>query len=364
MKTRNMPDHETGSHRNILRFWGWGYADESLTPDEEALVESMASQLYSGGLVKTPDPEISDFELPSPRISLPDSLSTHASISDYDRLVHTYGKSYADMVRMFLRDTPHVPDAVAFPRSEQDIIDLFDWADSHNVAVIPFGGGTSVCGGVEADVTDLYAATLSIDTQYLGKVLEIDDTSRAARIQSGALGPDIEAVLRPHDLTLRHFPQSFQFSTLGGWIATRAGGHFASVYTHVDDFVESTRMVTPQGVMESRRLPGSGAGPSHDRMVAGSEGILGIITEAWVRLQNRPKYKASASITFDRFSDAVQAVRALSQSGLYPSNCRLLDPMEGHLNRIGDGNPHRVIALAKCLVHIADQGLLAAKQRA
>jgi alkyldihydroxyacetonephosphate synthase len=332
-----MKIHKTGSRRNALRFWGWGYADESLTPDEETLIESMASNLSAEGLVQSSEPKIADFDLPPPRITLPDSLSEHVSASAYDRLVHTYGKSYADMVRMFLRDTPNVPDAVAFPRSEQDIIDLLDWANSHSVAVIPFGGGTSVCGGVEADVGDHYAATLSLDLQYLGKVLEIDYTSRAARIEGGAFGPDIEAALRPHELTLRHFPQSFQFSTLGGWIATRAGGHFASVYTHIDDFVESTRMVTPKGVMESRRLPGSGAGPSPDRMVIGSEGTLGVITAAWMRLQDRPVFRASASVTFDDFSKAVESVRALSQSGLFPSNCRLLDPMEGSLNRIGDG---------------------------
>ena len=111
---------------------------------------------------------------------------------------------------------------------------------------------------------------ISLDLQRLDAILEIDELSRAARIQAGALGPDIEADLRPYGLTLRHFPQSFQFSTLGGWIATRSGGHYASLYTHIDEFVEATRMVTPQGVMQTRRLPGSGAGPSPDRMIIGS----------------------------------------------------------------------------------------------
>ncbi|HEY1597744.1 MAG TPA: FAD-binding oxidoreductase, partial [Thermoleophilaceae bacterium] len=131
-----------------------------------------------------------------------------------------------------------------------------------------------------------------------------------------------------HGLTLRHFPQSFEFSTLGGWIATRAGGHFATLYTHIDDLVESVRALTPQGVWESRRLPGSGAGPSPDRLLIGSEGILGVITEAWVRVQARPEFKASAPVHFDSFQEGAEAVRAISQAGLYPSNCRLLDPAE------------------------------------
>ena len=111
-------------------------------------------------------------------------------------------------------------------------------------------------------------------------------------------GPALEAQLKPHGYTLRHYPQSFEFSTLGGWIATRSGGHFATLYTHIDELVESTRVVTPNGIVASRRLPGSGAGPSPDRMFIGSEGILGIITEAWMRLQHRPVYRASTAVHF------------------------------------------------------------------
>ena len=143
-----------------------------------------------------------------------------------------------------------------------------------------------------------YGAVISVDLQHLNRVVEVDRSSRAALIEGGALGPELETALKPHNLTLRHFPQSFEFSTLGGWIATRAGGHFATNYTHIDDFVSSVRMLTPAGAMESRRLPGSGAGPSPDRMMIGSEGTLGFITRAWMRLQDRPKFRASASVTF------------------------------------------------------------------
>ena len=165
-------------------------------------------------------------------------------------------------------------------------------------AAIPFGGGTSVVGGVEAAVGARYEGAVAIDLKRLDQVLDVDRVSRAARIQAGATGPWLEDQLRPHGLTLRHFPQSFELSTLGGWIATRAGGHFATLYTHIDDLVESVRAVTPAGVYESRRLPGSGAGPSPDRLLLGSEGILGVITEAWVRLQDRPTHKASAGVRF------------------------------------------------------------------
>src|SRR5438876_199758 len=141
-------------------------------------------------------------------------------------------------------------------------------------------------------------------------------------------GP-LEAQLAEHGMTMRFFPQSFELSTLGGWIATRAGGHFATLWTHADDLVESIRAVTPSGVWQSRRLPGSGAGPSPDRMLIGSEGILGVITEAWMRVRPRPEHKVSATIHFDSFEQGAEAVRALAQSGLYPSNCRLLADAAG-----------------------------------
>jgi len=167
-------------------------------------------------------------------------------------------------------------------------------------------------------------------------VLEVDTVSNAARIQAGILGPALEEQLRPYELTLRHFPQSFELSSLGGWIATRAGGHFATLDTHIDDLVESVRALTPSGWWESRRLPGSGAGPSPDRLLLGSEGILGIITEAWIRVRPRPRFKASATVHFDSFEQGTEAVRAIAQSGLYPSNCRLLDEAEGRLTAVSE----------------------------
>jgi alkyldihydroxyacetonephosphate synthase len=139
-------------------------------------------------------------------------------------------------------------------------------------------------------------------------------------------GPHLEDQLRPHGYTLRHFPQSFTGSTLGGWIATRAGGHYATNHTHIDDFVESVRMLTPRGWWESRRLPGSGAGPDPNRLVIGSEGILGVITEAWMRLQDRPVFRATAGVRFPTWADGYTATRVIAQAKLWPANLRLLDP--------------------------------------
>jgi alkyldihydroxyacetonephosphate synthase len=187
-----------------------------------------------------------------------------------------------------------------------------------------------VVGGVDGGGAwaSSYGGVVTIDLSRLDRVRDIDPVSRAARIQAGALGPVLEDQLRPHGYTLRHFPQSFEFSTLGGWLATRSGGHYASVYTHIDDMVESIRAVTPAGISESRRLPGSGAGPSPDRFLLGSEGTLGVITEAWMRIQDRPRWRGSAGVRFTSYDEAVDATRAVAQSALFPTNCRLLDAGE------------------------------------
>ncbi len=326
----------TLAQRKELCFWGWGYADEGLTPEEASHVAQLAQGL---GVQHKPGsaPRLEEFALAAPRLAAPEALAAVLSSTPYDRITHGYGKSFADLVRMQMRDMPNPPDWVAFPRHEDDISALMDFAASSGAALIPFGGGTSVCGGVEPDVGGDYGAVISVDLQYMNRVVEVDKVSRAALIEGGALGPELEAALKPDGLTLRHYPQSFQFSTLGGWIATRAGGHFASNYTHIDDFVESVRMLSPSGLMESRRLPGSGAGPSPDRMMIGSEGTLGFITRAWMRLQDRPLFRASASVRFPGMREACAAVRAISQAALFPSNCRLLDPAEAMVNGVGDG---------------------------
>ncbi|MGH7915680.1 MAG: FAD-binding oxidoreductase [Candidatus Binataceae bacterium] len=311
------------------KFWGWGYEDQQPNAEQQKhIAERMAKRFGLAPLTITPPPREDELNLRAPRIKPPDALAAIFSTSIYDRAGHSYGRGYRDVVRAFRRYYPNPFDAVAFPRDEAELTRVLEWCDKERIAVAPYGGGSSVVGGVEPPANDDWRGSVSIDLTRLDRVLDVDRASRAARIHGGVLGPSLEDQLRPHNYTLRHFPQSFEFSTLGGWIATRSGGHFATLYTHIDDFVESVRVLTPTGVVESRRLPGSGAGPSSDRMFIGSEGILGIITEAWMRLQDRPKFRAGASVSFADFVAGANAVRAVAQAGLYPANCRLLDPGE------------------------------------
>jgi alkyldihydroxyacetonephosphate synthase len=274
-------------------------------------------------------------EVREPRLKVPSGFGDLFTDEKYERVSRALGKAYRDVVRGFRGEFENPPDLVALPKDESEIEAVLSWCEAEGAAVIPFGGGTSVVGGVEGRLGD--RPFVSLDLRRLDRVLEVDAESMAARIQAGATGPRLEDHLREHGLTLRHFPQSFEYSTLGGWIATRAGGHFATLYTHIDDLVESVRAITPRGTWESRRLPGSGAGPSPDRALIGSEGILGVIGEAWVRVRPRPEFKTSRGVEFDDFLAAAGAVREISQSGLYPSNCRLLDALEAGTTGAGTG---------------------------
>jgi alkyldihydroxyacetonephosphate synthase len=347
-----------GRERSV---WGWGWADAGPSREQQQGIAQALQARY--GLaprepITPPDPD--HLNLPAARCRPPDTLAALCSTAPRVRASHAYGRSFRDVLRGLRGDFSNPPDVIARPRSEADVVAVLEWCAAIGAAAIPYGGGSSVVGGVEPPPRDRHPAVVSLDLTALDQVVEVDRTSRAARIQAGILGPALEEQLRPHGLTLRHFPQSFEFSTLGGWIATRSGGHYASLYTHVDDFVEALRVVAPTGIVQTRRLPGSGAGPAPDRLFIGSEGILGVITEAWMRLQDRPTFRASASVTFADFAAGAEAARRIAQAGLFPANCRLLDPGEAALSGAGSGD-ESVLLLA---FESADHGLDAWMSRA
>jgi alkyldihydroxyacetonephosphate synthase len=316
--------------------------------------EGIRARFGFGGEVEKPLP-LEKVELRKARLKAPARFGDLFSDGRYERVSHGLGKAYRDVVRGFRGEFENPPDLVAYPRDESEIETVLSWAEAEGAAVIPFGGGTSVVGGVEPRLGERPVVTM--DLRRLDRVLEVDPESLAARIQAGATGPRLEEQLREHGLTLRHFPQSFEYASLGGWIATRAGGHFATLETHIDDLVESVRAITPRGTWESRRLPGSGAGPSPDRMLIGSEGILGAIAEAWVRVRPRPEFKASRGVEFDDFLAAARAVREIAQSGLHPANCRLLDASEAELTGAGSGNANLLILGFESAHHPVDAAM-------
>ncbi|WP_254525241.1 FAD-binding oxidoreductase [Natrinema caseinilyticum] len=320
--------------------WGWGFEGEMI--DEDRLRERKEYLESALGFPDRPVLEpvpLADATVPDPAIEVPNHLADCCSADRAVRARRTYGMARPESIRAFHGDFSPAPDIVARPTTESEVESILAWASEQRVAVSPVTGGTGVAGGTgppSGDVRAGYAGTLALDLRGLNDVLEVDETSRTALIQGGTLGPDINDQLDEFGLHLRHYPQSYRLSGLGGWIATRSGGHYATRYTHIDEFVESVRMVCPAGTFETQRLPAHGAGPDANRLVCGSEGSLGVITQAWIQVEPRPTYRSDAAVYFDGILEAAAAIRRIVQSKLTPANCRLHDRVETSLYGMDD----------------------------
>ncbi|MGD8968976.1 MAG: FAD-binding oxidoreductase [Anaerolineae bacterium] len=321
-----------------LRWWGWGTLDETYSLESRpafwpklqewlALPEEAIEQ-------ETPPVALEDISLRASRLDDPMLASLRKLMGEeslhtdkQSRVEHAYGKSYRDLVRIRAGHIPNPSDAVAYPKEEAEIASLLNWATEHDVAVIPFGGGSSVLGGVEPPRDG--RPTITLDMARLDRVVSVDPESRTARIQAGATGPEIEAQLNEHGLTLGHFPQSFEFSTLGGWIATRAAGQTSIGYGKIEDMTQAVRVVTPAGIIETKDVPASATGPSIREMIVGSEGIYGVITEATMHIHLQPEVQDYRGILFHSFEDGISTFRELTQDkDLRLSIVRLSDAAE------------------------------------
>lgn len=321
-----------------LRWWGWGtldqdYSLEGRTAFWPALQEWL--ELPDEAIEhETPPVPLDEISLPPPRLddpmlfSLRKLLGENAVRTDKQaRVEHAYGKSYRDLIRIRAGHIPHPPDAAVYPADQRQVAAVVAWASERDVVVIPFGGGSSVLGGVESPSGDRPAVTL--DLAKLDRVLSIDPLSRTARIQAGATGPEVERGLNAQGFTLGHFPQSFEFSTLGGWIATRAAGQNAIGYGRIEHMTQAVRVVTPAGVIETKDAPATAAGPSLLHLLVGSEGTCGVITEATMRIHPTPAVQDCRGILFHGLEDGIAAFRELMQSAdLHPSLVRLSDAPE------------------------------------
>jgi alkyldihydroxyacetonephosphate synthase len=319
--------------------WAWGWRDKF--PDAAAragMIQLVRAMLPAAEPALRPLPAAHDTgvpDVPAPAVAVPAALADIATQTPRDRAMCARGRAFPDLVAGFGGDYAGAPDIVVRPRNAVEVARVLEVCSEQRWACIPFGGGTSVVGGVDAQLArGDRAAVVVLDLAGLSGVHEVDATSRLARIGAGTLGPVLESQLAGHGVTLRHFPQSFEHSTLGGWLATRAGGHYATGATRIDELTHAITMITPRGEIATHRHPGSGAGPEPIRLALGSEGALGVITEAWMRVVPRPRWRASASVAFAELASGVAAVRALVQSGLGPSNARLLDGDEARLHRV------------------------------
>jgi alkyldihydroxyacetonephosphate synthase len=317
--------------------------DEDELADQKAFFEDDLG--FPERPVLEPEP-LAEATIPESTIDIPARFGEICSTDRGDRARHTYGMAHPEHIRAFHGDFSPAPDVVARPETEDDVADLLAWASEANLSVSPVTGGTGVAGGTgppEGDDRAGFAGTIALNLRHLDQVLEVDETSRTALIQGGALGPDLNEQLREYDLHLRHYPQSYVLSGLGGWIATRSGGHYATRYTHIDELVESVRMVAPAGVFETQRIPAHGAGPDANRMVCGSEGTLGVVTRAWMQVEPRPEYRSDAAVYFDGVDVAASAIREIVQAKLTPANCRLHDRVETSMYGLDDLDEELVV---------------------
>ncbi|MEY2878225.1 MAG: hypothetical protein RLZZ15_605, partial [Verrucomicrobiota bacterium] len=209
--------------------------------------------------------------------------AAHVSSADPDRLLHAYGKSYRDLLRAQRGEVERAPDVVVFPAEHAEVERLVAVARAAGAKLIPFGGGTNIVGGVEPSRA-LAAPVVTVSLRRMNRLLALDPISGVATLQAGILGPDLEAALNAAGFTLGHFPDSFEFSTLGGWLATRSAGMQSDTRGKIEDMVLALKLVTPVGTLESRAVPKAAAGPDLNQIAVGSEGALGIITEATMRV--------------------------------------------------------------------------------
>jgi alkyldihydroxyacetonephosphate synthase len=313
----------------------WGYSEDAFTEIERRRILPMASAWFGRALPEAVSaPAAADIALPASRLRIPDALLGVVADDHALRLLHARGRSFPDLVDLRGETLASVPDAVAEPRDEAELLQVLSWCDARGLAVIPFGGGSSVVGGVTPEVGEGWNGVVTLSTQRMAAVLDIDVDAQSVHAQAGIFGPDLEAALKPRGLAVRHFPQSYFHSTLGGWAATRGAGHFSTQFAKIEDRVQALRVVTGDGrIAETQRLPAGSVGVDPNRLWCGSEGTLGIISSVWLRCVREPTQRVGAGIVFDGFEAALKAARGMLQAGLFPTQLRILDPYEHLISR-------------------------------
>ena len=319
-----------------VKWWGWGLESKTYPLEERPqLWPYLAKTLKIAKLDQCPRVTLEDVKLPPPRLDKRALARLNRAIGNaevstekYDRLTHSHGRSYLDLLALRRGIIRNPPDAVVFPRNEKEVAKLLSFARANRISVVPFAGGSSVVGGVEPLRRRGFKGAITIDLRRMNRIVEVDAVSLTATIEAGISGPDLEDALNRKGFSLSHFPQSFQFSVLGGWIATRSAGQVSTKYGKIEDMVESLTLISPNGRLETKAVPASASGPELKQLVIGSEGTLGVITKAKLRIHRVPEVRRYEGLMFKSFRDGINAIRETMQSGLIPAMMRLSDPDE------------------------------------
>src|ERR1700689_817424 len=316
-----------------MKWWGWGDEDVSFNSSAHP-----GAWPYAKAQLGVEEDEVARPLMPIEAVRLPEAIRHEGFLSDLrremradqicdsrrERLIHAYGKGFRDLFRMRQGMAEGAPDLVIYPENENDVLMTLRAAARHDVVVIPFGGGSNIAGCLERSESRRMA--VSLDVRRMRRVLAVDAESCTARIEAGAFGPDLEEQLNGYGLTLGHFPDSFLHSTLGGWIATRSAGMQSDKYGKIEDMVIAVRMVTPEGVLQTRVVPKSSNGIDVNHLCIGSEGTLGIITEASMRVHAVPESRQVQGYLFPEFEGGMEAMLECVRQECMPAMVRLNDP--------------------------------------
>jgi alkyldihydroxyacetonephosphate synthase len=322
-----------------MKWWGWGDEDVRFNPiahpgawpyAKRVLgIEGEGENLPPVSLdeVEMNDPLRNDRFLAKLNSQLRDDQVTSSRL---ERAIHAYGKGFRDLFRMRRGVAEGAPDLVVYPENESEVLAILRAAAEHDVVVIPFGGGSNIAGCLER--SDVRRMAVSLDMRRMRRVLAVDPESCTAQIEAGAFGPDLESQLNKQGMTLGHFPDSFLHSTLGGWIATRSAGMQSDKYGKIEDMVVALRMVTPSGVLATRVVPKSSNGIDVNHLCIGSEGTLGVITEAVMRVHPKAQVHRTHGYLFREFEGGIESIHECVKRESIPSMVRLNDPEKSALS--------------------------------
>lgn len=322
----------------MMKWWGWGGANISFPMEDKPNLWPWIQSTV--GL-----PDNADFrpikresiQLDPPKIHVGFISAvknivaeSQVHIDEEERLLHSYGKSFPDLYRVRRGIIKQAPDAIITPRTHEEVEKIVNLAVEYDICLIPFGGGTNIVGGIDP-LEKKGRMVISLDMREMCNLISIDKYSNTATIQAGALGPKLEMDLEKEGFSLGHYPDSFEYSTLGGWLATRSAGMQSDAYGKIEDMVVALKLVTASGTIVTKPVPKASAGPDLNQLVVGSEGVLGVITEATMRVHPIPKIKKYSGYLFKSFQDGVNAIHECIKNDISPSLIRLQDSGETEL---------------------------------
>ncbi|MCT2025108.1 FAD-binding oxidoreductase [Dermabacter hominis] len=327
------------SAREVKRhkWWGWGLDDITFRWDNKPAFPGFAKSKIGMDLERltpAPEPQLSDYEVPESRLGAEDRAALAGIVGednllddDEYRVVHSFGRSVIDLFRARTGDFARIVDAVIYPKSDDEVQQILAYIVEHDLVAIPYGGGSSISGSVTPNVNE-ERAIITINLGRMREVISIDDTSGLARVEAGVYGPDLEEQLNELGWTMGHFPDSFTYSTLGGWAATRSTGMQSDRYGDIEDIVRGLRVVRPDGIVETKPIPGRDSGSSIHEMILGSEGRLGVITECTVRVHRMAENRVVIAYMFPDWESGIRGMHAIARSEVHPVFTRLSDGPE------------------------------------